>query len=55
MQAATFGSWELGGKDFKTAVGTYAGYLLILLVGTKALPSPPNCVSVTDGVIWFCL
>lgn len=40
MQAATFGSGELGRNDFRTAIGTYAGYLLILFVGTNALPSP---------------
>lgn len=32
------GSW--GRNDLRTAIGTYAGYLLILLVGTNALPSP---------------
>lgn len=40
MQAATFGSGELGRNDFRTAIGIYAGYLLILFVGTNALPSP---------------
>lgn len=55
MQAATVRSWELGRNNFKTAIGTYAGSLLILILGTNALPSSLNCVSITDGVIWSCL
>lgn len=34
------GSWELGRNNFKTAIGTYAGCLLILILGTNALPGP---------------
>lgn len=38
LQELGGGSW--GRNDFKTAIGTYGGYLVILLVGTNALPSP---------------
>ena len=34
-----------GRNDFKTAIGTHGGYLVILLVGTNALPSPLDCIS----------
>ena len=43
QQPSGVGSW--GRNDFKTAIGTHGGYLVILLVGTNALPSPLDCIS----------